>query len=1015
MRKSFTIILFILCSMPCSLFSQEGGVVGVATFDIPSKNSLKFNKYIINPVFSFVREDESFLSLYNKRQWSGFSGAPTTYFINYSTKFGDRNAYGAGLFQQNYGIINTFGLLLNFAHNVELSNEDNNLTLGINLGYLNSGLSASKVITGEPDPILQNTPSNSLVSLNPGVNLGLGFFDLGISANNLFFYNFSSSGIITEDPGKSIAAHVMYTGYNYQGGFFEKSKFSILGKAELFKGKTVFGGTLLYNVPKTGWAQAGYNTLNGFSAGVGFTLAKRFSIGYNFEKPLGNFSSFGLSHEIVVAYKIKGYGEYEIEQEIVKAQSTKNKQAIAAQKAAVAKEKETIIKTKIIRDKAEEDRLRKLKEIAEAQARAAEEKARQEAEARLKAEAEAERLRKLNGQVNQELTEAQRKAKEDAERAEAARKAREAADKAAADAREEAARKAREAADKAAADARAIQEAKDRAAANASDEAARKAKEAADKAAADAKAIQDAKDRAAANARDEAARKAKEAADKAAADARAAQDAKDKAAAAAREEAARKAKEAADKAAADARAAQDAKDKAAADAKAIQDAKDKAAAAAREEAARKAKEAADKAAADARAAQDAKDKAAADAKAIQDAKDKAAAAAREEAARKAKEAADKAAADAKAIQDAKDKAAAAARDEAARKAKEAADKAAADAKAIQDAKDKAAADAKAEADRKAKEAADKAAADKAEADRKAKLNAAKTEEDKQIDYISQVFEDAKKNQQIALDKLEAKKNDLDKELKELRTTNDLSEKGIVSTEVKAYKNQAKEREELEKLKFDIAQNAKSQDNLIKQYQDAINARIKNGANKNDAINQEYLKNIEVLKADKLKADQLNANLLAQLEKINVETVIEKNRRIKKAIYVDENQLYAKDRATLKQIKENTSISIDKYKPTDFDYGEEELANNQIFKKIGNVKPGYYLIVASHKDAGKRDQFVTKVVASGEKNVDFFYNVNLSTYYIFYQKYDNLEDAQSEMESKGSKPYNGKMVIVKVEN
>jgi type IX secretion system PorP/SprF family membrane protein len=968
MRKSFTIILFILCSMPCSLFSQEGGVVGVATFDIPSKNSLKFNKYIINPVFSFVREDESFLSLYNKRQWSGFSGAPTTYFINYSTKFGDRNAYGAGLFQQNYGIINTFGLLLNFAHNVELSNEDNNLTLGINLGYLNSGLSASKVITGEPDPILQNTPSNSLVSLNPGVNLGLGFFDLGISANNLFFYNFSSSGIITEDPGKSIAAHVMYTGYNYQGGFFEKSKFSILGKAELFKGKTVFGGTLLYNVPKTGWAQAGYNTLNGFSAGVGFTLAKRFSIGYNFEKPLGNFSSFGLSHEIVVAYKIKGYGEYEIEQEIVKAQSTKNKQAIAAQKAAVAKEKETIIKTKIIRDKAEEDRLRKLKEIAEAQARAAEEKARQEAEARLKAEAEAERLRKLNGQVNQELTEAQRKAKEDAERAEAARKAREAADKAAADAREEAARKAREAADKAAADARAIQEAKDRAAANASDEAARKAKEAADKAAADAKAIQDAKDRAAANARDEAARKAKEAADKAAADARAAQDAKDKAAAAAREEAARKAKEAADKAAADARAAQDAKDKAAADAKAIQDAKDKAAAAAREEAARK-----------------------------------------------AKEAADKAAADAKAIQDAKDKAAAAARDEAARKAKEAADKAAADAKAIQDAKDKAAADAKAEADRKAKEAADKAAADKAEADRKAKLNAAKTEEDKQIDYISQVFEDAKKNQQIALDKLEAKKNDLDKELKELRTTNDLSEKGIVSTEVKAYKNQAKEREELEKLKFDIAQNAKSQDNLIKQYQDAINARIKNGANKNDAINQEYLKNIEVLKADKLKADQLNANLLAQLEKINVETVIEKNRRIKKAIYVDENQLYAKDRATLKQIKENTSISIDKYKPTDFDYGEEELANNQIFKKIGNVKPGYYLIVASHKDAGKRDQFVTKVVASGEKNVDFFYNVNLSTYYIFYQKYDNLEDAQSEMESKGSKPYNGKMVIVKVEN
>ena len=81
---------------------------GVASFDIPARNSLKFNRYLTNPAYSFTRVDESFISFYTKRQWVGFEGAPTSYFFSYSDKFRDQNGLGLGAFQQKFGIQTLF-------------------------------------------------------------------------------------------------------------------------------------------------------------------------------------------------------------------------------------------------------------------------------------------------------------------------------------------------------------------------------------------------------------------------------------------------------------------------------------------------------------------------------------------------------------------------------------------------------------------------------------------------------------------------------------------------------------------------------------------------------------------------------------------------------------------------------------------------------------------------------------------------------------------------------------------
>ncbi|MDG2431066.1 type IX secretion system membrane protein PorP/SprF, partial [Flavobacterium sp.] len=316
MKKNLLfIILFYLTITP--LHSQESNSGdGVVSFSLPIRNSLKYNLYVINPAFSFVRQNASYVTFYNKRQWIDFLNPPQTYLFSYSGRFAENQGLAIGAFQQNYGLLTTFGGIANFAHNVVLQ-EDSNLTFGLNVGAFKSGLDAGKIIVNNPDPSLQNIPSNFVMSVSPGINYGNTFFDIGVAFNNLVLYNFTSSELIKEDPEKNLQLHVMYTGYIDTYGFFDKSKFSTLVRSEFKKDKTVISGLGMLTLAQGAWIQAGYNTVYGVSAGVGLNISPKISIEYNYERGLGNFSNFGPSHEFVISYKIKSrtyyYGDDEEE------------------------------------------------------------------------------------------------------------------------------------------------------------------------------------------------------------------------------------------------------------------------------------------------------------------------------------------------------------------------------------------------------------------------------------------------------------------------------------------------------------------------------------------------------------------------------------------------------------------------------------------------------------------------------------------------------------------------------
>jgi len=835
--KTHLLILFILTLTIQMAFSQQDD--GVVSFDLPIRNSLVFNRYNINPTFTFVREQNKYISFNNKREWVQFDNAPEMFLGSYSGRFSENIGAGVAAFQQNYGVLTTFGGLVNFAYNVKL-NTNSNLTFGLNAAAYKSGINTSNIVTNFDDPSLQNVPENFLLTVNPGINYGTEFLDFGVSINNLVLYNIETSSMIEDDPKQSIKAHVMHTGFFDGRGFFKDTKFSGIIMSEFRKDETIISGLATLNVPKGIWFQVGYNNRYGVSGGLGLNITKNIALEYNIEKSIGELVEFGSSHEVTLAYRFitKKKFDYSGDEEVSSLFTKRRKKPIV---------------------QASEE------ELAGIRARAAERRAQakldREAEENAKKEA-AEKARLL----------AEQQAKEDAERK----------------AQEEAEAKA-----KALAEQKAREEA----------EAQARAKQLAEQ-----------------KAREEAAEKARLLAE---------QQAKEDAERKAQEEAEAKAK---------ALAEQKAREEAEAQARAKQLAEQKA----REEAAEKARLLAEQQA-------------------------------KENAERKAKELAEQ-----------KDK-------------EEAEARAKAQQLAEQQAKEEAEAKTKLLAEQKAKEEL---------------IENPKDEIGKTIASLTKDAESSSEQQNTLLEEFEKIVNIKDEDLKDLKEENDLSDQGI-TVKPKPFKSVTEENNKLNAIKSDLDEVIKLQSEKIDSLNSLYEERYK--TTKLDEVNLFYRKKIEGLKQKQADAKTLRIQLDNRLELIKEATEFEKRRRIKRAAYDNEQDRYAQDRAMLQNIKQTTSLAETPYTSDDFDFGQEQSENIQIIKNVKNTESGYYLIIAVHNDIKKRNEFITKVVASGRANVDFFYDVNTSKYYIYYSKFDSISAANKAMEDKGNRPYNVKMSLVKIEN
>ena len=258
------------------------------------------------------------------------------------------------------------------------------------------------------------------------------------------------------------------------------------------------------------------------------------------------------------------------------------------------------------------------------------------------------------------------------------------------------------------------------------------------------------------------------------------------------------------------------------------------------------------------------------------------------------------------------------------------------------------------------------------------------------------------------DKVDSKQEDLDA----MKEENDLSEKGIY-VEPRPFKSISAENAEIDALQLELDDFIEELNLKITELE-TVYITVKKEEGEDSTKGIQYFNTIQQLKAERLRTIQRKESLETNLEEINVATEIERKRRIKRALYDDDQDRFVQDRAALNNIIETTPLADEPLTEEDFDLGDIQGSGIQILKDVNNTDNGYYLVVAVHSDVDKRNETLRKIVSTGEKNIDFFYDVNTSKYYIYYKKFDELNRAQEALEEKGTKPYNGNMTLIKIE-
>ncbi|MEM1259677.1 MAG: PorP/SprF family type IX secretion system membrane protein [Bacteroidota bacterium] len=270
----------------------------------PFHNQLFFNRFLINPTFSLVRENKSYLNVLLRNQYAGFEDNNQNYFLGFSNKLDENTALGLGIYGQWSGVIQEFGFHANYATAVQLG-EKSALSFGANVNYRSQGLDRNRIVVNEEDPLLNEVEKINSLSIEPGLNLSLGKWDFGMFFTDLVRYNQTNEELFTNFGLDHIRSQVQFTHtFKRAAGILEDARFIPLFQlGQDFNQEWSMTGSLLMDLPKLGWLQASYDQRYGVSSGLGFNLNKRLSLGYLMEKsPTEQGENLGWNHELSLAY-----------------------------------------------------------------------------------------------------------------------------------------------------------------------------------------------------------------------------------------------------------------------------------------------------------------------------------------------------------------------------------------------------------------------------------------------------------------------------------------------------------------------------------------------------------------------------------------------------------------------------------------------------------------------------------------------------------------------------------------
>lgn len=310
-----------------------------------------------------------------------------------------------------------------------------------------------------------------------------------------------------------------------------------------------------------------------------------------------------------------------------------------------------------------------------------------------------------------------------------------------------------------------------------------------------------------------------------------------------------------------------------------------------------------------------------------------------------------------------------------------------------------------------------------------------------IEKLRLVLEANKNVQEVLMSKLDSLVISMTDDLTDLKKMDVLNMKESKRLEKKSYESIAKTNELSSQLKKELAENRKSYAGLMnkveriaveenQEYKRKVRENTKNKTGET-LLQSLSLEKIKYYKIDQEKNDAQNQKLIAKIDSLDTQKKIEVKRHISKASFYgseartfDDKVALVKlkryqDNALQNQIHAETpviALSLEEIKQK---IKEDPLYNNkedkiEVFDNLKAVRNGYYLILGIFTDAAPRDQFIMKLIDSGDFNASFFYNVNSQSYYVYSNSFENIEEALHEYKQKKNTPLYKNWSIAKLE-
>ncbi|WP_202701887.1 LysM peptidoglycan-binding domain-containing protein [Flavobacterium sp. UGB4466] len=328
-------------------------------------------------------------------------------------------------------------------------------------------------------------------------------------------------------------------------------------------------------------------------------------------------------------------------------------------------------------------------------------------------------------------------------------------------------------------------------------------------------------------------------------------------------------------------------------------------------------------------------------------------------------------------------------------------------------------------------------------DLKINLNDMNGSKENSVEKLRLVLEANKNVQDVLMAKLDSLVRTMNDDLVDLKRLDILNVDESKRLEKQSYESIGKTNELSSQLKKELAENRKVYAGLMHKVEKIAVAenqeykkKIRESEKNNNPVSLQQRLSLEEIKQYKIEQEQGDAKnqlLIAKIDSLDNQKKIEVKRHISKASYYSMEARNFDDKVALLKLKKYQDQAIKNQKKNGFigdskmissEEMKQELKENplkrdktikvEVFDNLRGVSNGYYLVLGIFTDATLRDKLIMKLIDSGDFNASFFFNINSLSYYVYSDKYQNMEEALYQCKKKEEDELYKEVSIAKVE-